>query len=232
MEPMAPGWTFGSAAPAWGRDLWRRILELAAALDYVPFSADIEFVAFLRTFSQFGFFRFGPITIDVNVVEDILMRTHPRGAGGPEHPPGSLEAIELGELQWAIAAERGSLHIDELSCLFGYLRWGKGLPARVFGELGVTEDELEGYVTELSAGGRREPSHPPVVQKLYSTEDAAGYLGVHIQTVRAWIRSGKLPASRLAGQKSIRIRERDLEAVLEPIDPREFDGDRPEGSGG
>jgi excisionase family DNA binding protein len=57
--------------------------------------------------------------------------------------------------------------------------------------------------------------------RLFSPEEAAAYLNVHVQTVRAWIRSGKLPASRLAGLKSIRIREADLEKVLEPIEPTE-----------
>lgn len=209
--------------PTWSPEYWRRILDLGVALDYPPYTPDIEFVAFLRTFAQFGFFRFGPITIDVNVVEDILMRTHPRGDGGPEHPAGDPESLELGELQWKISDERGGVVIDEMACLLSFLRWGKGLPARVFGELGVTEEEVLRYVNALSAGKDPDRLAAPA-QKLYSTEGAAEYLGVHIQTVRSWIRSGKLPASRLAGQKSIRIRESDLETVLEPIDPRSYDG--------
>ncbi len=217
-------WPFAKrVAPTWGAEFWRRILDLAEALDFVPYTPDIEFVAFLQTFAQFGFFRFGPITIDVNVIEDILMRTHPRGDGGPEHPPGNPDSLTLGELQWKISDERGGVVIDEMACLLSFLRWGKGLPARVFGELGVTEDEVLQYVNALSSG--KDPDRPPrPAQKLYSTESAAEYLGVHVQTVRSWIRSGKLPASRLAGQKSIRIRESDLETVLEPIDPREYEG--------
>lgn len=225
MEESGPNPESGGGVPKRWPSFWRQILDYAAALDYVPYTPDIEFVAFLRTFSQFGFFRFGPITIDVNVVEDILLRTHPRGDGGPEHPPASPEAIQLGESQWDIAAELGRATIDELVCLLGYMRWGKGLTARVFGELGVTEDDVIRAASEPT-GSRRPESKAtsPVAQRLYSTEGAAEYLGVHVQTVRSWIRSGKLPASRLAGQKSIRIRERDLEAVLEPIDPREYDG--------
>ena len=57
--------------------------DLARRLDYAAVSPDIEFVAFLRALSRFGFFVFGPITIDVNIVEEILLRTHPRGEGGP-----------------------------------------------------------------------------------------------------------------------------------------------------
>lgn len=52
---------------------------------------------------------------------------------------------------------------------------------------------------------------------------------MHVQTVRAWIRAGKIPAARLAGQKSIRIRESDLKQVLEPIDPATLGGGRERG---
>ena len=96
----------------------------------------------------------------------------------------------------------------------------EGLADRVFGELGVSPEDVERYVSDLRSRPHRTV---PAADKLYSTESAAEYLGVHVQTVRSWIRSGKLPAARLAGQKSIRIRGRDLESVLEPIDPQQFD---------
>lgn len=35
-------------------------------------------------------------------------------------------------------------------------------------------------------------------------------------------KAGKLPAVRLAGRKILRVRERDIEAVLEPVDPADF----------
>ena len=48
---------------------------------------------------------------------------------------------------------------------------------------------------------------------------AAEALGVHVQTLRAYVRSGRLPALRLAGERAIRIRRSDLEKVLEPVQP-------------
>ncbi len=205
----------------WTAEFTHVARRLCEALDYTPLTPDIDFVAFLRVHSQFGFFRFGPITIDVNVLEEILLRTHPRGEGGPAHPPPSPEFIRLGAFSWQRMKARESPFDDELQLLRAYMEWGGGLPARVFGELGVTVEDLDNYVAELAAGGASSTSVGS--RKLYSTEEAARYLGVHVQTVRAWIRSGKLPASRLAGLKSIRIRERDLEAVLEPIDPTQLD---------
>jgi excisionase family DNA binding protein len=96
------------------------------------------------------------------------------------------------------------------------MRWKDGIPGRVFGELGVTPEQVEGFVRDRAIQG------PAVPEKLYTPEEAADYLGVHIQTVRAWIRAGRLRASRLAGQRALRIRASDLNSVLEPVDPSEL----------
>jgi len=53
---------------------------------------------------------------------------------------------------------------------------------------------------------------------LLSPDEAAELLGVHTQTVRGYIRDGKLRAHRVAGERAIRIRRKDLLALLEPYD--------------
>ena len=88
-------------------------------------------------------------------------------------------------------------------------RYRRRCPHRV-GQ-GVSHD-----VRERFAAGR---ARPESAERLYSPEEAAEYLGVHVQTVRGWIRSGRLRASRLAGQRALRIRASDLLEVLEPIEP-------------
>jgi excisionase family DNA binding protein len=55
-------------------------------------------------------------------------------------------------------------------------------------------------------------------------EEAAEAIGIHVQTLRGYVRSGKLPALRLAGERAIRIRRKDLEAVLEPLVPQSMTG--------
>jgi excisionase family DNA binding protein len=196
--------------------------EIAEDLGYTPLTPDIDFVAYLRALARFGFFVFGPITIDVRVVEDLLYRTHPRGPGGGTHQPISEEMVRFNNVLWADVRRSGRRTLDELHYLLAFMRWPAGLPSRVFGELGVTGADVERYVASLSAG---EPSAAPGAERLYSTEEAAEYYGVHVQTVRTWIRSGKLPAAKLAGQKYIRIREGDLKAVLERITPGELPDD-------
>jgi hypothetical protein len=39
--------------------------------------------------------------------------------------------------------------------------------------------------------------------------------------MRGYIRSGRLPAFRLAGERAIRIRRVDLEKLLEPLSPNQ-----------
>jgi excisionase family DNA binding protein len=83
----------------------------------------------------------------------------------------------------------------------------------VFSELGVSPEEVRSFVPEREAATRR----------LYSPEEAAEYLGVHVKTVRNWIRAGRLPASRLAGQRVLRIKSGDLNGLLEPVSSEDVD---------
>jgi excisionase family DNA binding protein len=54
-----------------------------------------------------------------------------------------------------------------------------------------------------------------VTSTLYSAEEVADVLGLHVRTVRGYVRDGRLPAVRIG--KQYRIAEKDL---------REFTGDR------
>ena len=58
---------------------------------------------------------------------------------------------------------------------------------------------------------------PEALDALLTPEEAARAIGVHIQTVRGYIRGGKLPAFRVAGERAIRIRRDDLVALLEHL---------------
>jgi len=58
-------------------------------------------------------------------------------------------------------------------------------------------------------------------KQLFSPDEAAEFLGVHVQTIRGYIRTGKLPALRLAGERALRIKREDLLALLEPYNPEE-----------
>jgi excisionase family DNA binding protein len=86
------------------------------------------------------------------------------------------------------------------------------LPARVFGEINVTPDQIETYLKSQGSGGLE------AVERLMTPEEVADYLRVHVQTVRGWIRSGTLPARRVAGLRALRVRFCDAEKLLQPVD--------------
>jgi excisionase family DNA binding protein len=185
------------------------LLQLARRVNNGEVTVDMHFLAYLLATSQFGYFTFGPITLDVRLIEDIVERTTPRQEPWKWgiHPSNSRFAATLVEE----VKRSGRRRLDDLHYLLAFMRTKEGLPARVFGELGVTPAEVEAYARD-----RRIP-RPATAEKLYSPEEAADYLGVHVKTVRGWIRDGRLRASRLAGQRALRITASDLTAVLEPL---------------
>jgi excisionase family DNA binding protein len=201
-----------------GDQLLRELqLELAALSDTLHIQATVDawFYVFLRRFSRFGYFTYGPITIDVRLIGDLLERTAPRI--DPSERAYGQDFVKFSRLVVDELRRSGQTRVDELHILLALMRMEEGLPGRVFGELGVTRDEVERFARSGQA-----PVEGGGAEKLYSPEEAAEYLGVHVQTVRAWIRSGRLKASRLAGQRALRIAASDLKSVLEPVDPADI----------
>ena len=175
---------------------------------------DVLFVAYLLETARFGLFRYGPITVEVATVEDLYLRTlPPKRAGEPQRLAASVRAFyeNLGEELERAKTKRP----NELTYLLAFMRTAEGLPARVFGELGITPQKVEAFARDQATATEG-------TEEFLSPEDVARRLDVNVQTVRTWIRSGKLPASRLAGGRILRVREADIEAILEPVDPNDF----------
>jgi excisionase family DNA binding protein len=196
-------------------EIGRRAAAEAERFNAIACTLSLYFLAYLRYCSRFGYFSYGPINIDVGVVEDIVDRTTPRRAPGDRPNHEWAEDFDFVEYSRRVVEEvrrSGRRRIDELHILLTFMRWPDGLPKRVFGELGVTPEQVE----EFARSGNLAPA---TLEKLYSPEEAAAYLNIHVQTVRAWIRSGRLRARRLAGQRALRITASDLQSVLEPVAP-------------
>ena len=194
-------------------DVQRELARINRELNVEEASVDLLFLAYLLKTSRFGFFSFGPITIDVRLVEDIVSRTAKRSedpTAGTRTRYGD-DCVRFFSVLSDEAERSGRRRIDEVHFLLAFMRIGEGIPGRVFGELGVTADEVRSFVPGTIAAAE--------AGRLYSPEEAAEYLGVHVKTVRNWIRSGRLPASRLAGQRVLRIRATDLNRLLEPVAP-------------
>lgn len=52
---------------------------------------------------------------------------------------------------------------------------------------------------------------------LRTQEFSAEYLDVTTRTIRSYVSKGYLPAVRIKGSRAIRIRQSDLDALLQPI---------------
>jgi len=169
---------------------------------------DVHFLCFLRRMARFGYFTLGPITIDVNLIEDLVERT-----AVPSPTTGMTEdTVRFTRLLLEEVRRSGRRRIDELHYLLAFMRCGEGLPGRVFGELGVTPAQLEAHLRR-TGGAAGEPA-----ERLLSPEEVAEYVGVHVKTVRAWIRDGRLPARRVAGLRALRVRSSDVEGLLQPLE--------------
>lgn len=202
-----------SDAPA--RPILQRVVAsgqaVATELGLDHRSIDVKLLSFLRDRSRFGIFTLGPLTIRLAHVQEVIERTTSReGDGLTDDEEAAFD--EFFPLLAKEQAKHDGTPVTELDLLLTFMRMRHGVAARVFGELGVSPERIEQFVRSGSDG-------PADLEALYSPEDAAEYLGVHVETVRSWIRSGRLRAHRLAGQRALRIRASDLTRVLEPLDP-------------
>jgi excisionase family DNA binding protein len=152
-------------------------------------SVDVKFLGFLRETSRFGVFTLGPLIIHLARVQELMERTTSKEGEG-------------------LTAEEEAA-FDEFYALMAQEQARRGGTALT--EIGVAPERVEDYV---AGGGGSSPD----LEALYSPEEAAEYVGVHVETVRSWIRSGRLRAHRPAGQRALRIRASDLTQVLEPLD--------------
>ena len=65
------------------------------------------------------------------------------------------------------------------------------------------------------------PPNAAVSSQLLSVSETAAFCGVVEPTIRAWIKSGRLRASRLGGGRTYRIRRADLDAFLSLVSSAE-----------
>ncbi len=190
--------------------------------DLGELSVDFLLLCFLSEVTRLGRFTYGPISIETRVVEDTFERNYPR-LGPGEHWTGARQTDSYRRFYETLSAEvarSGRRRIDDLHWLMAFMRTNEGLPGKVFGELGIRPEDVERFTRGEATSSTAEKGDTGL-ERLYSPEEIADYLGVHVQTVRAWVRSGRLAARRILGQRALRIRKSDLDAVLMPVTPGE-----------
>jgi excisionase family DNA binding protein len=178
----------------------------------------------LLTRSQFGVFELGPWTLDLETIGIDWLQHPVRSDAKVAY---SEAAVEIFDRAARIAKAEGAAMIGVDHLLAAFAAESTGLMGELKRNYGITSTTWRAAVARLSAGqsgknGDASAASGPVgrgLREYLTPEQAAETLGVHVQTLRAYVRSGKLPALRLAGERAIRIRRSDLEQVLEPVQP-------------
>jgi excisionase family DNA binding protein len=191
----------------------------------------------LLAVSRFGIVDLGPVAIDLEPLALQFDLPVPEPSLKPAYAPEAAAVFEraariargdgarslapihllvaLGDPEIPIFARIADLYrLDSASwrrMLAGIEPAGSRTPAEAAEQAG----EQQGSDAGLPAGIGK-----PAAEDLLSPEEAAGLLGLHIQTLRGYIRSGRLPAFRVAGQRAIRLKRDDVLGLLERLDAR------------
>jgi len=169
----------------------------------------LQAVAKLRVVS------FGQITIDLASHPEVPDRENGAGPG----PSYSKETALLFDRASAIARgdQEDRVRIVHLLAAFG------DVDCRLMRELADRESFGAVEWRAALAVWDRELADRDALRKragsLMTVDEAAAALDVHQQTIRGYIKSGKLPAFRIAGERAIRVLASDLYGLLEPLEP-------------
>ena len=179
----------------------------------------------LRAISRFGIAALGRWDLDL----DCLGIDWRRQTDGPRPKVAfSQQVVELLDRATQIARSAGDPSVGVDHILAAFANEDGGLMGELKRSYGIASTSWRAAVARLGFGhpGFRQINEARADQVAAATkrardyltpEEAAEELGVHVQTMRAYIRSGRMPASRLAGERAIRILRADLEKVLEPV---------------
>jgi excisionase family DNA binding protein len=182
--------------------------------------ADELLLGGLQAISQFGVTRLGDWAIDLEALGADWM-TGPEKSSKLAYSEDAVSVFDRAA-RIARAEARGRMELTHLLAAFAAEDHG------LMGELkhvhGITSATWRAAIGALNGGRETVKSEAPRAEtgRDYLTpEEAAEALGIHVQTMRAYIRSGRVPAYRVAGERAIRIRRADLEKVLEPLVPED-----------
>lgn len=146
-----------------------------------------------------------------------------RPARGPRYAD---TAVAVFEEAARLARQDGAATVHLVHVLAALGGRKDGLMCRLRERYGFTPVEWRAALARGELGAAATAGDPDAARpegsgtgapELLSVDQAASFLGVHAQTVRNYIRAGKLPAYRLAGERFIRVLRRDLLGLLEPV---------------
>lgn len=184
-------------------------------------TADHILLGCLRAISRFGIATLGPWSLDLEAL----------GVDWVSQPEGprpkvvySQDAVDIFDRAARIAKATGGAGVGVNHLLAAFATVESGLMGQLKAAHGITSASWRAAIARVDA---REPNsatpdsgaaEKKTAREYLTPEEAAEMVGIHVQTMRAYIRSGRLPAFRLAGERAIRLLRSDLEKVLEPLE--------------
>jgi excisionase family DNA binding protein len=198
-------------------------------------TSDDLLMGLLNAIARFGIVQIGSLTIDLEELGDASGDTSQDEAEktGEQKVAYSSDAVAVFERAAQIARRDNSPTVELVHLLVTFAYEDNGLMAHLKEKYAFSSLEWRQALskwqpnlldkrpigTEIGVG-RKSPTELNQKQ-FFSPDEAAEFLGVHTQTIRGYIRTGKLPALRLAGERALRIQREDLLALLEPYGPEE-----------
>lgn len=179
----------------------------------------------LQVISRFGVVQIGPWSFDLEELGVDWLESPAKSEAKVAY---SQAAVDLFDRAARIAKADGASEIRVYHLMAAFAIETEGLMGDLKRSYGITNASWRaalartwpGRAVKTTAGTQEDASESGNLAEYLTPEEAAEALSIHVQTLRAYVRSGKLPALRLAGERAIRIRRTDLETVLEPLVPQ------------
>ena len=188
-------------------------------------------VGLFQVIARFDIVQIGPLTIDFEELGEPLKDD--TGKTNKQKVAYSSDTVAVFDRAAHIARKDNSSKVELVHLLVAFAYEDSGLMAQLKEKYGISGMEwrsalskwqpisLEKTEPSSKIGAGSKSTMEFKEKQFFSPDEAAEFLGIHTQTIRGYIRTGKLPALRLAGERALRIQREDLLALLEPYKPEE-----------
>ena len=191
-------------------------------------------IGLLETIARFEIVKIGPLIIDLASLGEVHEEASADETDKTQQKVSySFGAVTVFERAAHIARKDNSPNVELIHLLVAFAYEDNGLMAELKEKYAISSVEWRSALSQWQPisfekrqagseiGTARKPSMEFDQKQFFSPDEAAEFLNVHTQTIRGYIRMGKLPALRLAGERALRIQRDDLLALLEPYKPDE-----------
>lgn len=190
-------------------------------------------VGLLQAVGRFDIAKIGALTFDLEELEEVsaVAPQDENEKSNKQKVAYDCGAIDILDRAGHIARKEDSSKVELVHLLAAFAYEDDGLMAHLKEKYRFSSTEWRSALAEWQPaaldeeragsepGGERKSPLELNQKQFFSPDEAAEFLDVHTQTIRGYIRSGKLPALRLAGERALRIQREDLLALLEPYKP-------------